>query len=230
MTMAERRAGSKRHGHAQDGAVLVETAIVSLLLLMAIFGILDYGLFLRQVSNVADAVRAGTRAASWSSNGSDADYNILAAMKDSPTGLTGRITRVSVYKADADGHPVNSNCTNFVTVAGACNVYSGSDFTATKAAVIARSSAQNGWDPTTRVPGVDYVGVRIEASHSFVTNFFGVGGPFHDDAVIRIEPVTAASTSQGFSDGVTFAGPPGTLTSKECTSCGNGSGGGGSSG
>lgn len=218
----------------EDGAVLVETAIASLLLLLLIFAMLDYGLLLRQVSNVADAVRAGGRAASWSSNGADADYNILSAMKATPTQPSDHITRVSIYKADGMGQPIAPTCKGFVVVPGLCSVYGTADFAASRTAVIARSTAQNGWSPTTRIPGSDYVGIRVETEHHFIFGMFGVSQPLHDAAVVRIEAAPAtpsgSSTPPGFSDGPVFPGPPGTLVSKECTTCGTGSGGGGSSG
>lgn len=205
--------------------------MVFLLLLVMTFGIVEYGLILRQLDDVADAVRAGTRAASQASKSTNADWQIISAMKDSNNGLAGKITEIVVFKADANGNPT-ATCANFVVQSGQCNVYKASegDFAKDEAALIARASNMGGWRPADRTSS-DYVGVRARAQYTWVTKFFSsVDKQLGDSATAKIEEEAPLLGNPGNTGAGWNTGSP-TPTTKgqeipktDCNVC-NGSGG-----
>jgi hypothetical protein len=211
---------------SQGGAVLVETAIISMLLLTICFGIIEYGMFLRQSNDVAGAIRSGARMAAASGAETDSDYMILQAMKDSDDGLSGKIDKVLVFKANGPSGEPTPTCAAFQPQPGQCSVYEGSDFNAGEAALAARSASQGGWNPTSRNPGEDHIGVRALADYSLITGFFGQLQAIDDNAIVRLEaeaPIGEGRLEMGWNIGSPV--DPGPGTPLQNTQPSNGSGG-----
>lgn len=228
---SERSFGASARSERESGAVLVETAMVTMMLCLLSFGIVEFGLLLRQVNEAATSVRSAARTASISGNETNADYRILQAMKDSTVGLPGDIEQVMIFRADpATGKPTGS-CVNFVPSAN-CNVYDAADVD-NPATVNAKDNNFTG-----RTAGVTYIGVAIRADHGFVTKFFGDRLSFADNSVVLLEaaPSTGGPSdirADGTSNGGGTVPPPAPVADNE-TPCGviacNGGGGGGGSG
>ena len=130
----------RRRAHADQGAVLVEAAIVLPILFMMVFGILEIGSALKSYSGAANAVRAGGRMASVAGNGAEADRSILERMAREATGIPdGEIEYVVIWHAAATGEQPPPGCRPTVLSSpnssssgvtdggtdaiGACNVY-----------------------------------------------------------------------------------------------------------
>jgi Flp pilus assembly protein TadG len=92
MSMNARR----RRAHDQQGAAMVEMALVLPLLLLILFGIIQFGLLLFRYQGMQTAAREGARVASIGTNDTSA---ILARVDDTldqlPFGSTEPITTVS---------------------------------------------------------------------------------------------------------------------------------------
>lgn len=186
--------GTKRPSFSERGAVLIEASISCLLLAVLTFGALEYGLIFGTTLDLATAARDGARAGSATqATGPVSDYDILQALKASTSAPSDAITRVVIYKANSvDGDPP-AQCTEGTVVVG-CNVYGPADFESS-AATLAASPGGSGWPASSRVPGVDYIGVWINADHDAVSGL--VKGPekLTDRAVMRIEMVPPSASS-----------------------------------
>jgi Flp pilus assembly protein TadG len=94
-----------RLAHNESGSVLIEFALVATVLLILVFGVIDFGRFLFTANNLTAAAREGARFAS-----------VLSALPDDP-----RIDSVVVARAAVlGGTPVTAN--NVTVTYGAQNV------------------------------------------------------------------------------------------------------------
>lgn len=166
------------------------------LLLLIVFGILEYGLLFRTSLTISDASRAGARVAvaqprnegyqgvaadtvsgSLASAGIPADQiDLLVVYKADPTtgGLKGG------GSADADIEACLTNCWKFTWDAGTDR------FTAVPGGPEwpAEDQAACGAEDST-----DYLGVYIRARHVFVTGFFQQEQRLSERTVMRLEPL-----------------------------------------
>jgi Flp pilus assembly protein TadG len=191
-----------RRGRGEDGAALVELAICATLLIVIAFGIVEFGNAWNRKLQVETAVRAGARVGSGLGHDRSADKGLLQATVSALNDFgVDNVNYVVVYKSTtADGKP-QGNCASTppASVAGSCNVYTGTQLA--NLASLDFTSACTGntglavdksWCPTGRQnvqsAGADYVGVRIDANYVTATGIFK--SPFHINsrAVMRIEP------------------------------------------
>jgi hypothetical protein len=194
----------------ERGAVLVEAALITPIILALVFGTLEMGYAFYGKLTVNHMSVAGARAASGGANDVLSDYDMLQAVNGASTGMSASdITMVVVYRATVPTDRVPTACktasvTNTSSIQG-CNRYTGSD--------IALASTQFGctgppgpaskidhyWCPTSRKTALlatspngppDYVGVYVEAIHHNLTGLFGATYTFKSDTVMKIEPRT----------------------------------------
>jgi hypothetical protein len=171
--------------HRDDGAALVEFALVSLVLFTILFGIVEFGLAFRDWLSVTSSTREGARVAAAAGNDPDADCAILNAMTGPllavPTDSADTF-RVFIYKANADGS-MSGSFQEFVPDEGAalnpvaCNQ--------------SWDLVANGYPPASRevtFDNLDTVGVRIEFVHQWVTDLFPFNPNWTDDSIMRMEP------------------------------------------
>jgi len=194
----------------ERGAVLVEAALLTPIVLALVFGTMEMGYAFYGKLTVNHMSVAGARAASGGANDVLSDYNMLNAVESASTGMTrSDISLVIVYRATGPSDRVPSNCltasvTNTSSVRG-CNRYTGASLTldSTQFGCVGppgpTTKIDNSWCPTTRKTALladagngppDYVGVYVQAVHH---NLFGIFGPsftFSSDTVIKIEPRT----------------------------------------
>jgi hypothetical protein len=186
----------------------VEAAIVTPLLFLLLYGVLEAGnaYFGRVTVNNMSVV--GARAGSGEANEVLADYAILQAVRGAASGIgPASIKLVVIYRATNPDDRVPAACkTASVTDAPAtrgCNRYTGASLTL--------GSDQFGcvgppgpitkidsyWCSTTRKTAVqgangppDYIGVYVEVDHANLVGILGESFTFTSDTVIRIEPRT----------------------------------------
>ena len=98
-----------RSAGTDRGAVAVEAALVIPLLLVMVFGILDTGLYLRDVSAVTAATRHGVRIASAEPRRVSMVDDVAQAVAAASTVLAAdSIDELWVYQAGNDGFPVGT--------------------------------------------------------------------------------------------------------------------------
>ncbi len=176
----------------------MEFAIVSPVLILIVFGIIEYGLLFRDYLTVANTTRTGARVGSAAGSIASADFEILQSLKQAAAALpggAGAIQTISIFKSSASGGELPSGCQTG-SVSGACNVYTSADLTRPITDFgCAGSAPDRFWCPTVRSDvqsaGLDYVGVYIETEHDFLTSMFGSSKSLEDTVVMRLEPKRA---------------------------------------
>ena len=188
-----------------EGAVLVEFALVLPLITLLLLGVFEYGTAWRETLNLASAVRAASRQAANAGTSRAADYLALQSF-DSVMGASKNVVvqKVVVYKTtSANGDPINGGC---FTAAAAqsgwfCNIYTGTQVDTIGASYLTHfgpndTSCTGAWDanwcPITRQDlqsqPPDYVGVWAKVTYTSVTKMLPSTVTFTDRAVARIEP------------------------------------------
>ncbi len=189
--------GPRKRRHQTDGVVAVEFALIIPVLLMLVFGIIEFGMLFRADLSVNQSARAGARTAAAlprTAGYQTSAANAVAAQLQN-TLSTDEITYLSIYKADkATGLPTdggtyktcttcyrftwNSSSKSWVPESGASWAY-----TAQKAC---------GAEATT-----DYLGVYVEARYNWVTSIFtpmfGSSMTVKERTIMRLEPIGTGS-------------------------------------
>lgn len=175
---------ARRRG-SEGGAVLVESALVFMLLVLLVFGIIEWGLYIKDANTVTAASRAGARTVSalprqpsFADRGAAAVTSSLAALEP------GAAEVLWIYRADADGMPDSGSftspcsvCYRYVwdrSIGGWRQVWAGWDYS--------HQVACGGQDS-------DAIGVYVRARHTFFTGLFGAERTVADRTVMRLEPV-----------------------------------------
>lgn len=183
----------------QRGAIAVEAAFIFPVLVLVLFGIIEFSLFLRDHVALSAATRSGARTASAEPRMSTFGPDAAAAVLKAGTGMPfSNVQQMWVYEANAGGYPTNGGSAsattgNFNTCTTRCMVYtySGGSFSQTAGA----------WDSAlvNACPGdagMTNVGIFIKASHSFVSGLLGSTIDITDHAVLRFEPIPASQLQQ----------------------------------
>jgi len=190
---------------SEQGAVLIEAAFVLPVLLLLIFGMIEFGLVFKDSLTLSEMVEAGARVGSELGNQStglsstppvfSTDYEILTAVMAASHPLNATIQYVTIFEATATDGTVPAACSgaNPSSQTGVCNVYMPivlDNLGATQPPGFDDSA----WAPSSRnvteeSGGPTYLGVYISAVHSSVTGIVP-GGAIHlsDTAVMRLEP------------------------------------------
>jgi Flp pilus assembly protein TadG len=205
------------HGRlaGDEGAALIEAAIVSPVLFLFLMGIMEYGLLFKDYLTLSNGLRAGARMAAVAGNSVDADYRIVQAVKSEMLAISpANITKVVVFKAngltDAPS-ACKSDPVHTVDAANHCNNYDGTnDWSPVAPAPVPPNTPAsnydcvtrtwaNGWCPTSRLAALtangtpvagppDYVGIYIVVQHAFLTGFFGSAKTLTGVYITQIEP------------------------------------------
>lgn len=192
---------NRRRGRGERGATLVESALITPVLLLFVFGIFEFGFAFRDYLTVANSTRDGVREASVAGNNGDADYRMLRAIQRASAALPDDgLDLIVVYKASGPNSPVPAGCAAGTPQAGVCNVYTASalnlDSTQFGCLEIANGdpidSLDRHWCPYDREvsagTGLDYIGVFIKSRHDYVTGLFGSSIDFDDEMILKVEP------------------------------------------
>lgn len=214
---ARRRAPARRRRHCagQRGAVAVETALVTPVLLVVLLGIIELPLLIRDHVAVTSAARTGARVAAAApdagacvpnpadptpcpANGAPNFAQLAAdAVARNGTALPATsIRHILVYKANASGFPgalssMPSSCAGVPS----CVAYT---WNATAGAF---RYASGTWDSRTVNAcfphNVDAVGVQVVADHEFLSGMLGSTMAMSEHAVMNFEPLRVGSCASG---------------------------------
>ncbi|MCU0267750.1 MAG: pilus assembly protein [Acidimicrobiales bacterium] len=197
-----------------EGAVLVEFALLAPFIVVLVLGILEFGTAFRTGNSLERVVSSAGRTASTQGTAPFTDFDVLQVVN---AGLAGedRVTveRVIIYKSsNADGDPlpactaISPSGTGSFGVPGWCNVYSATQVANTNPGVGFRRTGTPGnlacasgawdeqWCPTNErdqiPPTVDQVGVQIDVQYDTLTGLVNAGDlDFTRRAVYEIEPL-----------------------------------------
>jgi Flp pilus assembly protein TadG len=176
-----------RRRRDEEGAALIETALVLSVLLMIAFGAFEYGMALRDWLSVTQSAREGVRLAAVAGNHTNADCQILEATAGALLSLDGGTTRqVWIYESDTSG-----------TVGAARQRYRPASSSDTSNLLNCSTSTwvrlQNSWPASSRDNSGatrDWIGIRIMFEYDWITDFLFWNGTVNwsDDAVMHMEP------------------------------------------
>lgn len=184
----------RKRKHRESGAAIVEMAIVLPLLILLVFGIVEYGLLFKEKMTIASATASAARTGATMGSRDAADMRILEALE---AGLYDQVDSsvlisVEIFKA---------NETTGAKVIGSVNTY---NFTPTIPCRWTPCPSTNPgpavyggtWVPanrdTTLDPsggGLDVLGIEVKYHHTAITGLIpGVDRDLTERALIRIEP------------------------------------------
>jgi hypothetical protein len=178
------------------GATLVEAALVYALLFLALFAVVEFGLAFKDWLSVSHAAREGARAGATYGDDPTADIQILRDVERTlaPAGIAEGIN-VRVFDAESPGtdedyaYTPGSDCSSNTPVGippltGCC------DWTPCPEPY-RDSYTVPGWDPSTRdveAPTLDRIGVEVQFTHVWLTNYFVPSSNFTTATDFQIEP------------------------------------------
>lgn len=173
------------------------------ILFLFLFSIFEFGFTFRDYLAVSNSTRDGAREVSVAGNVSDADFRTLEAIQRGSAALPdGTIDRIVIFKATGPKSTVPEACKTSTAAAtltaNSCNVYTTGDFSLAKsdfgcdATPNPLPDPDRFWCPSDRVvsvgTGLDYVGVWMSVSHSYITGLFGSGITLQDTTILKVEP------------------------------------------
>lgn len=169
------------------------------LFLALIFGVMEFGLAFRSSLTASTTAREATRFAATVGNAADADYQIVAKIREMVSGVNGgSINSVVVYKTSGPKVTTASGslaACRTSSQTGVCNRYTTAQIQALDVTTFGCGPAalDRFWCPTTRKVRLsdppDYVGIFLSVHHNDITGMFNLQRDFTDDVVFRMEPV-----------------------------------------
>ncbi len=175
-----------------EGASLVEIALVVPLLVALAIGLAEVGLLVIDNITVSNAARSGARTGAAAADVATADDSILEVVEEDVCNLRyGDVIAVRIFEANSDGSmpPVAGPLVNSYIPNGNLNC------NAAGHSFICDPTYSCTWGMADRdnvPPGFDAIGVEVEFSHNWVTNFI----PFPtnnrtETVVMQFEPDTS---------------------------------------
>ncbi len=214
------RAGRRRR--SERGAAAVELAIVTPVIMLIVFGIIEMSFVVRDYAAVTSDVRVAARLASASVDagpaaclgGADAppctpqSAPALAQLAADAIQRGGsampadNIDYLLIYKANAQGYPGADGNKTMPSSCGAIPncvrfVWSPSLDRFRYAEGTWTSSTISACFPGTAANPLDRVGVHLRATHPFLTNLFGASIGISDRAVMNFEPLATQNCGRG---------------------------------
>lgn len=176
-----------RTPRAERGATAVEAALVTPVILLFVFGILEFGLFFKDALSASDATKSGVRIASAHPRTTSYAQDAADRVQEASAALARRdIEQLWVYKANPEnnfpaGYSDFSGCTQCVRFR-----WTGSSFVPTS----------SGWPAATQracASGtIDRVGVYLQLRHNAVTGLAFDTLTIRQADVLAFEPVPAS--------------------------------------
>ena len=210
--MATRRRFGPR---SERGAVAVEAAIVTPLLMVLLLGIVEMSLLMRDVVSTNSSVRTGARVAASaagagpgtcvaSANPPPCTPASAPAVAQAAADAIGRagsampkdsIQSLLVYSANSQGFPLPAGNTS-LTCTTKCVTY------VWDGGLNKFRYASGSWDSKSinaclNDPSRESVGVVLTAKHSWITGFFGNGVMLQERSVMQFEPLPNESCKPG---------------------------------
>lgn len=179
----QRRSSSISSRGGEHGVALVETAIVLPVLLVMMFGALEFGYLFMHAAATANGAAVGARAGAATARAPVEDARILDQVASRKLALM-NARYVVIYKSVAADGKLPAACATGTSVPGSCNSYA----VQADGTLVGSESA---WPSTSRKPGSDYLGVAILGQHKWLTGMFGNGPTLEDAGVVLLEPKVA---------------------------------------
>jgi Flp pilus assembly protein TadG len=181
-----------RRGHRDSGAVAVETSVVSMLLVLLLFGIVETSFLLKDWMTVSSAARAGARMGASQPRSATFAQDTANQVTNAITGLDPtKIQAVWVYKAtsttgfpDSGSFASCSACVKFVWTPGSPG---------------SLTPSSSNWPGTSQNacqgdPARESLGVYVNYKHSSPLGFFFKDMTVAESTVMWLEPYTATPT------------------------------------
>jgi Flp pilus assembly protein TadG len=166
------------------GATGVETALILPVLCAFVFGMIEYGMVIKDSIAVTAATRTGARTASADAKYNGFDDATAASMTSAVSVLdAGSIKELWVYKAAADGRPVGDSGT--FASCSSCSKYVWNQATKT---FVKTSSSWTATQQNACMGTADSVGVWLHVEHAAFTHLFFNSVTLTDKAVMQLEP------------------------------------------
>lgn len=195
--------GPARGDKRERGAVAVEAALITPVLFLIVFGIVEMSLLMRDVVSVSSATHVGTRmAATGARDGpgtcSPSPCTPPTAPKLAQTAADAiqkagsampqdQINWIRVYRANTQGYPMpNGNTT--ATCGTDCVEYKWND-AQNKFVYAGGSWISTSINACVNDPNRMSVGVIMNANHPFITGIFGDGMTIQERSVVQFEPL-----------------------------------------
>ena len=188
-----RARAERRRARRESGAVAIEAALLTPLLLLLFFGIIEFGMLYKDYLAVTSSVRAGARMASAeprvTSYATDAADQVA---KEAAALDMNRVNELWVYKATASGYPVGSNGTSF----NACTSCVKFTWNNTTKKFVQQSSS---WASTQQNAcsgdaAHDSVGVYMKYTYQGVTGLIFNEMPLEEHTVMSLERIPTTKT------------------------------------
>ncbi len=178
----EQPRGDKRR--RQRGQALVEFAVLMSFTFLLLAGALDLGSLMDSHLAIVYATRQAARTGAEEDKNANADCAVLGAVYAATQNLAlVTITKITIYKADANGNPAAGNTNK--------QVYNGNPGCPNPASPPA--AATPNWPPSSRQatpPNEDSIGVQIDYTYSWQTAFIATGTyQGTDRTVMKLNPV-----------------------------------------
>lgn len=179
----------RRLDRRQNGATLVEFALVMPLLLLIFIGIMEFGMSFYDFLTVEQSAREGVRTGAFTGTAPDADCQVISSMVAFlPGGFLERVDRFEIFRANQDGSQVASDTNVWM--------YDGGDPVDPCAPpAVNRWTVSENWPATARQTAagsqpLDIIGVRVRMVHSWITGFPPFRGDYTIDesTILRMEP------------------------------------------
>jgi hypothetical protein len=216
--------GRRRFGaRSERGAVVVEAALVTPLLLALLLGIIEMALLMKDDVSLTSAVRTGGRTASANAGagpgGVAEDGDCITPCSPANAPMFGQmaanaiqragsalpkdsIKELWIYKANKKGYPctLSTGCENNTSTSMTCGA------NCVKYKWVASKDqfryVSGTWTSSTvnacaNSAGLDAVGIYMKAEHDFLTGFFTDDVMIEDHAVFAFEPLPTLTCASG---------------------------------
>jgi Flp pilus assembly protein TadG len=169
----------------QRGAVLVEAAFVFPILVLLVFGVIEYGMTFKDSLTLSSSTRAGARTASSLARVDAYDTTTAAAIDVAMSAISNDAPQKLVIFKAVNGKPIGTvdACTSCLTFS-----WDQASHTWKKTGGSWLATSHNACVGTNGPP--NEVGVYIKARHTFLTGLFGDGITLTDTTIMRFEPRT----------------------------------------
>ena len=184
-----------RRAPKERGAAIVEFALVSVVLFVIIFGLIEGGLLVRARNSVRSSADEGARRGAIAADQQTADWQILQQLRIRGALSSSRINYVVVFAARDSTDTPTASCLAGVPQTDVCNVYERAEFElpASSFGCIDANLDAN-WCPSDRAQdtaGFEYIGVYINATYNGLTGVFKIiGGDDDFDGDVGLEAVS----------------------------------------
>lgn len=186
---------TRRRARGERGAVLVESAFVLPVLLFLTLAVIEFGFFFSTKSTTVNSTRDGARFATAyyavKADKVDVGNDIKTIVERDLKAYTGMATptQMWIYRADSAGLPVGGDACNtdcmLYTWNGASEQF---DYVNNPGSLW--TSAEVDACVTSASPGLDEVGVMVEAEHRLITPVLpGSTRTLRERTVLRLEPL-----------------------------------------